>query len=145
VIVIQEAAAALPFSPEQAFDIAADIERYPEFLNGWLAARIQRRDSNTCYVVQSLGIGPLRLQFGSQAVLNRPERIEVTSVEPPFRRFSLTWSITALPPGCRVSVAAEVEMLSGFHQHVVNRLLPAAVDDIIGAFEARAHALYGTA
>ncbi len=133
----------LPFSCEQVFDLAADIERYPEFLSGWISARIQKRESDICYVDQVVGLGPLRLQFISKAVLYRPERIEVTSTEAPFRRFSLSWGVAAVPPaGCRVSVTAEVELQSRMMQHVVNQILPAAVDDIITAFEARARRLY---
>jgi coenzyme Q-binding protein COQ10 len=141
--VIERTSATLPFRCEQVFDLAADIERYPEFLRGWISARIQKRESTICYVDQIVGLGPLRLHFKSQAVLYRPERIEVTSTDAPFRRFSLSWRVAAVPPaGCRVSVAAEVEMESRMMQHVVDQILPAAVDDIVTAFEARARRLY---
>jgi coenzyme Q-binding protein COQ10 len=140
--VIKKTSGTLPFSCEQVFDIAADIERYPEFLRGWVSARIQKRESDTCYVDQVVGLGPIRLQFTSKAVLYRPERIEVTSTQAPFRQFTLSWLVAAVPPaGCRVSVAAEVELQSGIMQHLANQILPAAVDDIITAFEARAHRL----
>jgi coenzyme Q-binding protein COQ10 len=141
--VIKKASGVLPFSCEQVFDLAADIERYPEFLRGWISARIQKRESNICYVAQVVGLGPIRLQFTSKAVLYRPERIEVTSAEAPFRRFSLSWLVAAVPPvGCRVSVAAEIELESKLMRTIVNQFLPAAVDDVITAFEARARRMY---
>ncbi len=139
---IEKAGGTLPFSCEQVFDLAADIERYPEFLTWWISARIQKRESNVCYVEQVLGFGPIRLQFASAAVLHRPERIDVTSTDLPFRRYGLSWLIAAIPAGCRISVVAEIELRSGFLQHVVNQFLPTAVDDIVTAFEARAHAIY---
>lgn len=140
---IKKASGDLPFSCEQVFDLAADIERYPEFLKGWISARIQKRESNICYVDQVVGLGPVRLQFTSKAVLYRPERIEVTSTEAPFRQFRMTWLVAAASPaGCRVSVATEIELQSGIMQHIVNKILPAAVDDVITAFEARARRLY---
>jgi coenzyme Q-binding protein COQ10 len=138
-IVIEKVGRTLPFSCEQVFDLAADIERYPEFLKGWISVRIKKQESNICYVEQVLGLGPVRLQFASRAVLRRPERIDVTSTDPAFRHFSLSWLIAAIPPNdCRLSIAAELELQSGFLQRVVDELLPAAVDDIIAAFEARA-------
>jgi coenzyme Q-binding protein COQ10 len=141
--VIERASGTLPFSCEQVFDLAADIERYPEFLGGWISARIRKREPDICYVDQVVGLGPIRLQFTSKAVLNRPESIEVTSTEPPFRRFRLSWLVAAVPPaGCRIRVAAEMELQSRMMQHIVNQILPAAVDDVITAFEARAHRLY---
>jgi coenzyme Q-binding protein COQ10 len=126
------------------FDLVADIERYPEFLKGWISARIQKRESNICYVEQVLGLGPIRLQFASTAVLHRPERIDITSTDLQFRHFSLSWLVATIPSaGCRISVAAELELQSEFLQHIVNQFLPTAVGNIIGAFEERAQGLLG--
>jgi coenzyme Q-binding protein COQ10 len=137
--VIEKVGRTLPFNCEQVFDLAADIERYPEFLPGWVSARIQRRESNICYVEQVLGLGPLRLQFASMAVMHRPQRIDVTSADQPFRRFSLSWLITAIgPDACRVAVAAEIELQSGFLQRAIDQILRGTVNDIISAFESRA-------
>jgi coenzyme Q-binding protein COQ10 len=141
--VIEKVGRVLPFSREQVFDIAADIERYPDFLRWWITAQIRKRESNICYVDQVLGLGPVRVQFSSTAVLRRPERIDVTSSDPPFRRFSLSWLVEAGPSaGCRVSIVADLELRSRFLQQVVDRVLPATVVDIISAFEARARGLY---
>ena len=142
-MVIEKVGRLLPFTREQAFDLAADIERYPDFLRGWITARILKRESNICYVDQVLGIGLIRVQFSSQALLRRPERIDVTSSDPPFRRFSLSWLVEAGPSaGCRVSIVADLELRSRFLQQVANRVLPATVMDIIAAFEARARSIY---
>ncbi len=137
---IKKTSGALPFSCGEAFDLAADIESYPSFLPGWISAHIERRESNVCWVDQIVGLGPIRLQFASQAVLHRPERIEVSSTQAPFRQFNLTWLFEALPSGaCRVSVAAQIETRSRLLQHLVDRVLPTAVEDVITAFEARLH------
>ena len=42
-----------PFSPDQLFDLVADVERYPEFLPWCVAARIRRRDGNTIWADSS--------------------------------------------------------------------------------------------
>jgi coenzyme Q-binding protein COQ10 len=142
-MVIEKVGRVLPFSREQVFDLAADIERYPDFLRGWITARIRKRESNICYVDQVLGLGPVRVQFASKAVLCRPERIDVTSSDPPFRRFSLSWLIEERPPaGCRVSIVADLELRSRLLQQIADRVLAATVVDIIAAFEARARGLY---
>jgi coenzyme Q-binding protein COQ10 len=133
----------LPFSCEQVFDVAADVERYPEFLPGWISARILKRESNRLYVEQVLGIGPARLRFDSRTVLYRPERIEVTSSQPPFRYYSLTWLFVPGPAAsCSLSVLGDLELQSNLLQHVARRLLPASIAGAIAAFEARANSLY---
>jgi len=137
---IKKSSGALPFSCVAAFDLAADIESYPSFLPGWISAHIQRRDENICWVDQVIGLGPIRLEFSSQAVLHRPERIEVTSMQAPFRQFNLTWLFEALPSGaCQVSVIAQIETQSRLIQHLVDRVLPTALDDVVTAFVARLH------
>ena len=140
---IRKVGATLPFDCEQVFDLAADIESYPQYLTGWVSARIHKRESNLCYVEQVVGFGPVHLQFASIAALHRPERIDVTSTDASFRHFSLSWRIVpARPSGCCIGIAIELELQSRLLQQIVKRLLPVAVDDIIAAFEARAHLKY---
>ena len=133
----------LPYTAEQLFDLAADVERYPEYLRWWIAARIRKREANVYYTDQVLGLGPIRLNFGSRTVLQPPTRIDVTSNEFPFQLFKLSWNFAPLAgAGCRVSLAAEFEMRSFVFQRIVDRALPTATADVIAAFETRAHRLY---
>ncbi len=132
----------LPFAAETLFGIAADIERYPDFVTGWISAQILRHDDHSCRVDQVLGFGPVRIRFWSDAVFQRPSRIEVTSRQAPFRFFSLTWQFDpAADGGCLVSVAADLQLQSRTLQHVVDHLLPQSVEDIMAAFAARAREL----
>lgn len=141
--VIERFGRTLPLTCEQAFEIAADIERYPEFLPCWISARITRRDSNICYVEQEVGFGPARLRFAATAAMQRPVRIDVTSTDKSFKHFNLSWLIESIPPeGCRVSLAAAVQLESGILQYAVAAFLPTAIEDIILAFEVRARASY---
>jgi coenzyme Q-binding protein COQ10 len=133
----------LPFTCEQVFDLAADVERYPEFLPGWISARIVKREANVLHVEQVLGIGPAQLRFASRTRLHRPERIEVTSSERPFRHYSLTWLFAPGPPvSCNLSVIVDLELESRLLQLLVNRVLPGSITGAIAAFEARASSLY---
>ncbi len=133
----------LPFSCEEIFGLAADIERYPEFVPGWISARILEREADTLHVEQTVGVGPAHLRFSSTTVLHRPERIDVTSAEPPFRHFSLTWLFRPGPSAsCDLSVIVDLELQSRLLQHLVSRALPASIEGVIAAFEARARRLH---
>jgi coenzyme Q-binding protein COQ10 len=133
----------LPYTPEQLFDLAAHVERYPEFLPWWIAARIRKRHANVYYTDQILGLGPIRVRFASKTVLDRPRRIDVSSDEPPFRRFSLSWLFEPRPnAGCRVRLSAQLELRSRVLQTIMEQVLPRTIGDIIVAFEARARQLY---
>ncbi len=140
---IERAGAVLPFGCEQVFDIAADVERYPEFLPWWISAQVLRRTANGCEVHQVVGAGPVRVEFDSKAVFDRPRRIDVTSADPLFRRYELTWLVTPRPAGCSIGIAVDFELRSRLLQRVLGGLLPGAADGIVRAFDARVHALAG--
>jgi coenzyme Q-binding protein COQ10 len=133
----------LPYTAEQLFDLAADVESYPQYLPGWLSARIRTRSNNEYQTDQVLGLGPFRVSFGSRTILQRPARIDVTSTDFPFRRFRITWTFEPQPgPACKVTALSEFELRLAALQGVYDRILPNAIGDIMAAFERRAARLY---
>ena len=136
----------LPYSPDRLFDLAADVERYPEFLPWWAAARIQKRDGNVYYTDQVVRFAMLRQRFASRTVLHRPERIHVSSTDGPVRKLSLTWSFDPLlENGCQVSLAVDLELRSQVMQNVFARAMLGTIEPIMTAFEARARTLFDSA
>lgn len=134
----------LPYRAEQMFDLAADVERYPEFLPLWIYVRIRKREPGAHQTEQAVGLGPLRLRFESRALLLRPERIDVISEDPHFSEFRLSWIFEPRPGGrCLVRLAAAIELRSPL-QRAAERALRAAAKDIIAA-EKSILALYGAA
>jgi coenzyme Q-binding protein COQ10 len=134
----------MPFTCTQVFDIAADIERYPDFMPWWIAASIVRRQDDTCDVEQVLGRGPVRVRFASRAVLQRPQRIEISSTDPQFRQLDLVLRVLPDPQGgCSLAVTLELELQSVWLQQLVRGLLARTMEEVIAAYEARAHQLYG--
>jgi len=86
----------------------------------------------------------VHIQFASRAVLTRPERIDITSSDGPFRHLAIC--IRVVPgalAGCSLGLSAHVELRSFILQQIVQRALATSVDDILAAFELRAHTLYG--
>ena len=68
---------ALPYTPEQLFDLVAEVERYPEFLPWCLATRIRARDEYELTADMIVGYKMFRETFTSRVQLERPGRIEV--------------------------------------------------------------------
>jgi coenzyme Q-binding protein COQ10 len=134
----------LPYRPEQLFHLAADVERYPEFLPWWLSATIRRRDGDVYYTDQVVGIGPVRQQFSSKTVLRRPDEILVTSIGGPFEVFQLIWRFAALPrERCEVTLSGELELRAPLLRDLFGRAAAGTVESILAAFEDRARQLYG--
>ncbi len=133
----------LPYTAEQLFDLVADVESYPEYVPGWISARIRMRNSNEYLTDQVVGLGPFRVKFGSRTILRRPTRIDVTSADFPFRQFRMTWTFEPRPgPACKVTAFSDFELRPSALQRFFDRILPNAMGDIMAAFERRAARLY---
>jgi len=133
----------LPYSAEQLFALAADVERYPEFLPGWVAARIRERKDDCYCTDQVLRFGVFRERFSTKTVLHRPHRIDVTSRARPFRSFELTWTFEPAPDrGCHVTLTTQIEFRARLAERVFGRVLTRLTEDIVAAFARRAHCLY---
>jgi len=140
-----EATLALAYTPGQLFDLAADVERYPEFLPGYFATRVTKREGNVYYSDQIVGFGVFRKRFASKTQLQRPGRIVVTSTDKLFRSFHLTWCFDALPcSGCQVTLIVDLELRSPLVQDIFNRSIDRITGSVLSAFEARADRLFGT-
>jgi coenzyme Q-binding protein COQ10 len=125
----------LPDERSALFDVAADVEGYPLFLPGWIDARIVRRAGEQCEAVQTIGLGPMRLRFRTQALLRRPERIDITSDDAQFRHLNLAWRFEAdATGGSQVAVLREIELPSRFLQRSLELLAPTAAGEILRAF-----------
>jgi ribosome-associated toxin RatA of RatAB toxin-antitoxin module len=126
------------------FDLVADIERYHEFLPAWSPARITRRQGEVLTVEQGIELGIMHLEFESRAVLQRPERLRVSSSSGPFRTLLLDWRFVSHPcGGCRLALTVSIEMHSWLMEAAGGRLLELLSRDIIRRFHDRAVTLYG--
>ena len=135
----------LPYTCEQLFDLAADVERYPEYLPGWVNARILESSGNQLRVEQQLGLEFLSLPFVSTAVLDRPHRLGIQSSDGPFRILQIEWRFEPAAPGrCTVSLDFNYQMHVGLLERVAATLFDHSSREIIEGFTERAHRLYSS-
>ena len=135
----------LPYSPEQLFDLVADIERYPEFLPWCVGARIRERNGNLILGDLLIGYKMLRERFTSRVELTRPDRIDVSYSEGPFKYLNNHWLFLRQDDGGTViDFYVDFEFRSKMLQKVMELFFTEAVKRMVAAFEVRAHQLYGT-
>lgn len=134
----------LPYRPEQLFDLVADIERYPQFLPWCVGARIRERKGNEIVGDLLIGYKMLRERFTSRVVLDRPNCIDVSYSEGPFKYLTNHWLFIAQPDGgCLIDFYVDFEFRSRMLQKVMEMFFNEAVKRMVSSFEARAHYLYG--
>lgn len=134
----------LPYTPEQLFDLVADVGRYQEFLP-WVAATRIRSDSETDMVADLVvGFRALKETFTSRARKARPREIEIDYVEGPLKYLHNSWKFAPAPGGgTEVDFCVDFAFRNRLFEALAGQMFDRALRRMIGAFEERAHALYG--
>ena len=133
----------LPFTPEQMFDLVADIERYPEFLPWCVAARITRREGEVLTADMIVGFTAIREKFTSKVTLKRPDRIDVEYIKGPFKYLKNSWIFVAKDHGCVIEFDIAFEVRSRLLRRLLEPLFGEAVRRMVAAFDRRAEVVYG--
>ncbi|HTX04710.1 MAG TPA: type II toxin-antitoxin system RatA family toxin [Steroidobacteraceae bacterium] len=141
----EEATRSLPYASVALFDLAADLERYPQYLPGWISTRVYGREPEVCYAEQVIGFGPVSMQFRTTARMHRPEHIDITSDDSRFSHFHLLWRFEqdSGRASC-VTLRVELELRSRFLQGWLERTGPGTAAKVLRVFEQRAGQLYGS-
>ena len=133
----------LPYTPEQLFDLVADVGSYAEFLP-WVAAVRVRSDSATEMVADLVvGFKALREKFTSRVVKRRPHEIHVDYVECTLKYLRNDWKFTPDGEGgTLVDFCVDFAFRNRLFEALAGQMFDAALRKMIGAFEGRAAALY---
>src|SRR5688572_32572707 len=126
-------------SPARMYALINDVERYPEFVPGCTAARIESRKAGEVVATLSIRKGPLRAEFTTRNLLEPDKRVLMQFVSGPFRVLEGLWTLTPLGDlGCRV----ELEMRFEFANRVAGTLFEPLFEDtaasLVDAFVKRA-------
>ena len=139
----------MPYEAQQIFDLVADVARYPEFLPWTAAARIRSRkpiaggEEIEADLVISFKV--FRERFGSRVQLY-PEagKIDTAYLDGPFKYMISHWHVKpAEAGGCIVDFSVDFEFKNPVLQKLIGVVFDQAMRRVVGAFEARAKALYG--
>ena len=132
------------YTPEQMFDLVADVKRYQEFLP-WVAATRIRSDSETLMVADLVvGFSSLKETFTSKVTKERPDRIVVDYVEGPLKYLHNSWKFRPDGKGgTDIDFCVDFAFRSRIFETLAGQMFDRALRRMIGAFEDRAHRLYG--
>jgi coenzyme Q-binding protein COQ10 len=134
----------LPYTPEQLFELVADVGRYDEFLPWVVAVRI--RSSNETETVADLivGFSAFKERFTSRVVKQRPDKICVDYVEGPLKYLHNEWIFEpADDGGTNLHFSVDFAFKSRLFETLAGQMFDRALRRMTGAFERRAASLYG--
>jgi len=134
----------LPYSPEQMFDLVADVEHYPEFLPWLVSARVHGRRPDGFDADLIVGFKVFKERFTSRVRLDRPRRIVVDYIRGPLKYLHNEWLFHPVEGGgCAIDFSVDFEFRNALFERLVGAVFTEAVSRMVHAFETRAEALYG--
>jgi coenzyme Q-binding protein COQ10 len=134
----------LPYTPEQMFDLVADVKRYQEFLP-WVAATRVRSNSETQMIADLVvGFKAIKETFASRVNKERPHAIRIDYIEGPLKYLHNSWTFEPDGKGgTKIGFCVDFAFKSRIFETLAGQMFDRALRRMIGAFEERAHQLYG--
>ena len=134
----------LPYTPEQLFELVADVRRYNEFLPWVTAVRIRSSSETETVADLIVGFGAFKERFTSRVLKERPRRICVDYIEGPLKFLHNEWQFDpAADGGTDVHFSVDFAFKSRIFESLAGAMFDRALRKMTGAFETRAAALYG--
>ncbi len=129
----------LPYRPENLFELAADVARYPEFIPWIKGLKVSdRRETEAgvrCCAEATVGFKGFNETFVTDVDARRAEHaIDVTLVRGPFRKLRNTWRFAPSGEGSRVEFSIEFEFRNFVLQALADANKAYAVRRVIEAF-----------
>lgn len=134
----------LPYSPEQLFDLVADVGSYDEFLPWVVAVRIRSSSETETLADLVVGFSAFKERFTSRVVKHRPTHICVDYVEGPLKYLHNEWHFErAEDGGTNLKFAVDFAFRSRLFETLAGQMFDRALRRMTSAFEQRAAVLYG--
>ena len=140
---------AVPFTPGEMYAVAADVERYPEFLPLCTGLTVLSRtpcaDSGEDLTASmSVGYKAIKETFTTRVVLMpATNAIDVFYLNGPFKRLENRWRFLEAEGGSEIDFFIDYEFKSPMLGLLVGGMFDQAFRKFSEAFEARARQVYG--
>jgi coenzyme Q-binding protein COQ10 len=135
----------MPWSPEQMFDLVADVRRYAEFLPWVVATRVKSDSEHEMVADMMVGFNALREKFTSRVRKDRPREIAVEYLDGPMKSLSNVWTFAPDGEGgCVIDFCVDFTFRNAIFEKLAGQYLDRAFRKMVTAFETRAEKLYGS-
>jgi ribosome-associated toxin RatA of RatAB toxin-antitoxin module len=133
------------FSARQMYSLIDDIEQYPLFMHGCLAAEVISRTDSEVVGKLTLGKAGIRYSFSTRNLLLPGNSMQMQLIDGPFRKFDATWRFKPLSDSaCKVSLDMQFEWAGGFLGAAMEKLFQHSANSLVDALVTRANLIYGS-
>ena len=145
---VLERSALLRYRAGDLCALVGDVEAYPQFMPGCIAARIEQQTGDEVRARLAFRISGLADDFATENITehleNGAHRIRMRLVDGPFRQLSGVWDFSPLAEdACKVTLRLSLEFGNRLLDTTLSPWIDRAVSGIMDAFKRRAEVLYG--
>ena len=102
--------ALVKYSPAQMFDLVNEVEAYPKRFPWCAGAEVLERGDNMLVARLDLKFAGLRHSFTTRNTADRPQRLQISLVEGPFRSLEGIWNFLPLGgEGCKIALELDFD------------------------------------
>lgn len=139
-----ERTALLTYSADELYRLVGDVEAYPQFLPGCVAARVEHAEEALVRVRLGFRVKGLSDSFATENRMEQGSRIHMKLLEGPFRQLSGAWEFHPLTErACKVTLRISLEFGNRVMEATLAPMIDRAVGNLIEAFRQRAESVYG--
>jgi coenzyme Q-binding protein COQ10 len=133
----------LPYTPDQMYDLVADVPRYSEFLPWVVAVRVRSDGEEEMIADLVVGFKALRENFTSRVHKHRPDSIRVDYLDGPLKHLRNEWRFRPDGEGgVFVDFVVDFEFKSRLFEALAGQYFDKALRKMTTAFVDRAGELY---
>jgi len=136
--------ALVEYSAEQMFQLVDDIAAYPEFLPWCGGAAEHNRNEKQVEASVTIQKGTINKSFTTQNRLSKPDKIELTLVDGPFKKLRGEWRFEAISAkACKITFNMDFEFSNMIVGMAVGPIFNQVANTFVDSFVERANAVYG--
>lgn len=136
----------MPYGAAQIYQLVADIESYPQFLNWCSQVNVHEKNENGVVATMKVAYGAIKLDLKTRNTNLENQSIQMQLVEGPFSDFDGKWSFDSLGDnGCKVSLNMNFTFSDSMMSKLFGKVFETIMAAQMKAFETRAKTIYGKA
>lgn len=116
----------VPLSVEKAYQLAADVGKYPEFIPSVKSARIVSEEGNTKIVEIEFHHSLLSVRHIGKATFVENQQIAIKQIEGLGKNLLITWKFEPIESSTKISLVLDFEsdsrLLGHFTVHTIERI-----------------------
>ena len=135
------------YSPQEMFDLVADVPRYPDFLPWCDSARVLEQHPDGVTAEVGIALAGIKKSFVTRNTYDPGKRLQMELVKGPFSQLHGDWLFHAVGDGSQRACKVELSLRYGFDSlalaAVVGPIFDKIASTMIDAFIERAEKVYG--